>query len=328
MRRVFACCLALLGIFAASAVAQTFPEKPITLVTGFAPGGSTDIAARILSERLGAALGANARVVVENRAGASGTVASEWLRRQPADGYTIMLIESSSHAIAPAALVGGTRYHPINDFTQLGVIGTAPLILVVNKDFPARTAQDVVQRLRSAPPDSLTYATSGVGSILHLATEMLALNLNTRFVHVPYRSGGQMLQAIFQGEGQFGIAVLASAAGQVRDGLVRGIAVTGERRFPSFPDVPTITESGVTGFDITTWNMLIAPPNLPAPVTAALNRALVAALAEQSTRDRLLTAGVDAWSAPNSPADARAFLEREVAKFRNVVERTGVRLEP
>lgn len=332
MRRILSALLALLMAPAAIPAAWAFPDHPISLVTGFAPGGSTDIAARLLAERLGANLsplgGPQARVVVENRAGASGTVASDWLRRQPPDGHTIMLVESSSHAIAPSALVGGTRYHPIEDFSYLGVIGTAPLILVVNNGFPAGTPAEVVARLRAAPRDSLAYATSGVGTILHLATEMLALDLGTRFVHVPYRSGGQMLTAIFQNEGQFGIAVLASAAGQVRDGLVRGIAVTGDRRFPTFPDTPTLAESGVTGFDLATWNILLGPPGMPAPLQNTLNRALTTSLAEPALRDRLLTAGVVAWAQPNTPDDARGFLVREVEKFRRVVERTGVKLEP
>lgn len=327
-RRSIARTLALLPALPFAAKAAGFPERPITLVTGYAPGGSTDIAARLLAERLAANIAPDARIVVENRAGASGTIASDWFRRQQPDGHTIMLIESSSHAIAPHALPGGTRYDPIKDFTPIGVIGLAPLMLVVNNGFEARTAAEVVQRLRSAKPDTFAYATSGVGSIPHLASELLALSLGTRFVHVSYRSGGQMMTAIHQGEGQFGIAVLASAAGQVRDGLVRGIAVTGERRFPSFPDTPTLAESGVAGFDLTTWNMLLGPPGMPAPVLDTLNRALTASLAEPALRDRLLTAGLDAWSAPNAPGDARAFLQRELDKFRVVVERTGVKLEP
>lgn len=327
-RRTLTLAAVLCGALALAPAARAFPERPITLVTGYAPGGSTDIAARILADRLAAHLGPSARVVVENRPGASGTVASDWLRRQAPDGHTIMLVESSSHAIAPNALVGGTRYDPVQDFSHLGVIGVAPLVLVVNKDFPAQTAKEVLATLRAAPPDTFTYATSGVGSIPHLAPEMLALDLGTRFVHVPYRSGGQMLTAIFQGEGQFGIAVLASAAQQVRDGMVRGIAVTGERRFPSFPELPTLAESGVPGYDLTTWNILLGPPGMPREVQAALNRALIASLAEPALRQRLLTAGVEAWEAPNGPGEARAFLVKEVEKFRVVVQRTGVRLEP
>ena len=307
--------------------ALAFPDKAITLATGYAPGGSTDIAARLLADRLSVHLGSGARVVVENRAGAAGIVASEWLKRQAPDGHTIMLVESSSHAIAPAALVGGTRYHPITDFSHLGVIGTAPLILVLNNNFPAQTAAEVVQKLRSAPPDTYTYATSGVGTIPHLATELLAKDLGTSFVHVPYRSGGQMLTAIFTNEAQFGIAVLASAANQVRGGLARGIALTGEHRFPSFAETPTLAEAGVPGYDLETWNILLGPPGMPAEVQAAVNQALRAALAEPETREKLLTAGVRAWQQPNGPAEARAFLEREVAKFRAVVDRTGVKLE-
>ncbi|MCW8088339.1 Bug family tripartite tricarboxylate transporter substrate binding protein [Sabulicella glaciei] len=252
------------------AVAQSFPERPITLVTGFAPGGSTDIAARLISERFAANLGNNARMVVENRPGASGTVAADWLRRQAPDGHTIMLIEVSSHAIAPAALQGGTPFEPVNDFTQIGMIGTAPMILVTTPSFPGRTPGEVIERLRASRPDEFTYATSGVGSIPHLGVEMLASTLGARFTHVPYRSGGLMLTAIHQGEGQFGIAVLASAAGQVRSGLVRGLAVTSRERFPSFPDIPTLAESALPGFELTTWNMIIAPPGLPPAVLAQL----------------------------------------------------------
>jgi tripartite-type tricarboxylate transporter receptor subunit TctC len=216
----------------------------------------------------------------------------------------------------------------VADFSHLGVIATGPLILVVNNAFPARTAAEVLATLKSSPPETYTYATSGIGSIVHLAPEMLAMGLGTRFVHVPYRSGGQMMTAIFQGEGQFGIAVLASAAPQVRDGMVRGIAVTGAKRFPSFPDLPTFTEAGVTDADISTFFLLLGPPGMPAEMQAVLNRALIAALAEPALRERLINAGAVAWEGPNSPADARAFLVKELAKFRVVVEKTGVKLEP
>ena len=308
--------------------AGAFPERPVVLVTGYAPGGSTDIAARLLQDRFAAHLGGGARIVVENRPGAAGAIASEWLRRQPNDGHVLMIAETGSHAIAPNALVGGTRYDPVADFSHLGVIGAPPMILVVNRDFPARTAAEVVQRLRAAPPESVAYATSGVGGVLHLTTEMLARQLGTRFVHVPYRSGGQMLQAIITGEAQFGIAALASATQQVREGLVRGIAVTGSARFPTFPDVPTLAESGVSGFEFEIWYVLLGPAGIPEPVAERVNRALVATLAEEPVRERLLAAGHDTWRRPNTPGDARAFLARELEKYRLVVERTGVRLQP
>lgn len=308
--------------------AQTYPERPITLATGFAPGGSTDIASRMISERFAANIAPGARMVVENRAGASGVVASDWLRRQTPDGHTLMLIEVSSHGIAPAALEGGTGYDPIADYTHIGMVGTAPLILVVNPGFPGRTPTDVVTRLRNSRPEEFAYATSGVGSIPHLAVEVMALALGgAKFTHVPYRSGGLMLTAIHQGEGQFGIAVLASAAGQVRDGLVRGLAVTSRERFPSFPDIPTLNESAIPGFEMTTWNMIIGPPNMPPAVVAQVNRALVATVTEAQMRERLLGAGVAAWNQPNTPETTRAFMVSEVNKYRDVVARTGVRLQ-
>jgi tripartite-type tricarboxylate transporter receptor subunit TctC len=309
--------------------ALAFPDKPITLVTGYSPGGSTDIAARILAERLAANLGEGAaRIVVENRPGASGAIAAEWLRRQPADGHTLMLSETGSASIAPNATIGGTRYNTMEDYTHLAVLSLGPLLLIVNNDFPARTAREVVERLRTAPPGSITYATSGFGGVLHMATEMLALDLGTRFVHVPYRSGAQMLQSIHTGETQFGIAAIASAFAMVRDGLVRPIAITGTQRFPAYPDIPPFAESGVPGFDIAGSYTLIAPAGLPVPVAEAINRATVASLAEPALRDRMLGAGLNPWREANSLADARAFAQRELDLFKRVVERTGIRLQP
>ncbi len=309
------------------ALAQAFPERPITLVTGFAPGGSTDIASRMISERFAANIGNGARIVVENRPGASGTVAADWLRRQSPDGHVIMLIEVSSHAIAPAALAGGTPFDPVGDFTQIGMVGTAPLILITQPAFPARTATEAVARLRASRPEEFAYATSGVGSIPHLAVEMLGASVGARFTHVPYRSGGLMLTAIHQGEGQFGIAVLASAAQQVRDGMVRGLAVTSRERFPAFPDIPTLHEAAVPGFEMTTWNMIIGPPRMNPATLATLNRALAATVAEPAIRERLLGAGVAAWSGANTPEVARDFMQAEVRKYQDVVRQTGIRLE-
>ena len=309
--------------------AQGFSERPVVLVTGYSPGGSTDIAARLMADRLAAHLGAGVRIVVENRPGAAGAIASEWLRRQPPDGHTIMVAETGSHAIAPNALIGWNRYDPVADFTHLGIIGAPPLVLVVNNRFaPGSSPAETVARLREAPGGSVTYATSGVGGVLHLASEMLGLHLGTRFVHVPYRSGAQMLQSIHTGEAQFGIAALASANAMLRDGMVRGVAVTGRERFPTYPDLPTLAEAGVPGFEFDAWFILVGPPNMPEPIAQAINRALVATLHEDPLRDRMLAAGHDTWRRPNGLAEARAFIQQEMEKYREVVQRTGVRLEP
>jgi tripartite-type tricarboxylate transporter receptor subunit TctC len=225
---------------------------------------------------------------------------------------------------------GGTRYDPIADFTHIAVVGTGPMILVTQPNFQGRTAQEVIARLRGSPPDSMPFASSGVASMPHLSGEALAasIGLRGRFPHVPYRSGGLMVESIARGETQWGVAVLASAAGQVRDGRVRGIAVTGLERFPSFPDIPTLNESSVPGFDLENWFAIIGPPRMPPATVAALNRAIRTSIAEPQLRERLLVAGVSPWTRPNEPADAEAFFRAELAKFRQVVDRTGVRLEP
>jgi tripartite-type tricarboxylate transporter receptor subunit TctC len=302
------------------------PERPVTLSVGFVPGGSTDIAARILADRLGHYLGGRARVLVENRGGASGVTASEWFRRQPADGHALMLVERSSHAVVPAAMRSFNRFDPLNDFTHLAMVGTGPLMLVATPGFGGDTAAALIAHLRGSQA-GFTYATSGVGSISHLAVEMLALELGSQFTHVPYRSGAETMRGLYRGDGQFSFAVLAAAAGAVRDGLIRGLAVTSPERFPGFPDIPTMSEV-LPGYDLVTWNMIIAPAGLPAFVAATLNKALLATIAEVEVARRLLVNGLVAWRQRNTPDVARAFLAREIATYRGIVARTGVRLEP
>jgi tripartite-type tricarboxylate transporter receptor subunit TctC len=329
MRRRLLLRLAPLGCLPGLARAATWqPERTITMVTGYGPGGSTDIAARLLADRMALALGRDARIVVENRPGAAGTVATEWLKRQPADGHTIMVTETGAAVAAPAAIIGGTRYDPVADFTALGVISTPPGVLVVTPGFGGNTARGVLAALREAPPDRLTYASSGFGGVLHLRSELLAQTLGTHFVHVPYRSGAQMVQAIMTGEAQFGIAALASATPLMREGKVVGVAMIGRRRFPLFPDIPTLEELGVPGFENSGFFLLIGPAGMPRPAAEALNHALVAALHDPEVRDRMLFAGHDPVQGPNGLAEARAFLLREWAEMQGLVERTGIRIQP
>jgi tripartite-type tricarboxylate transporter receptor subunit TctC len=306
------------------------PDRPILFVSGYSPGGSTDIAARLLSDRMAAALGEGVRILVENRPGAAGTVATEWVKGRPADGTTIMVQEPGAGAAAPLATIGGTRYDPLNDFTHLGLISTPPEVLVVTRDFaPVGTPpHQVLAKLREALPESITYATSGFGGTLHLKSEMLARVLGARFVHVPYRSGAQMVTSIMQGDAQFGIAALASATPFLRDDRVRAVAVTGPRRFPTFPGVPTLTELGVAGFESGGWFTMIGPAGIPRPIAEALNGALVAALRDDAVRERMLLAGHDPVQGENTLETTRAFVARELEATRTMVERTGIRLQP
>ncbi|MEJ1937940.1 tripartite tricarboxylate transporter substrate-binding protein, partial [Nostoc sp. NIES-2111] len=187
-------------------------------------------------------------------------------------------------------------------------------------------ARQLIERLRGKRGE-FTYATSGIGSISHLAVEMLALDLESSFIHVPYRSGAETMRGLQRGDGQFSFAVLAAATGSVRDGLLQGLAVTSRDRFPGFPDIPTMGEV-LPGYDIVTWNMILAPPGLQPQIATALNRALVATVAEPEVANRLLINGLVPWAGENTPERTRTFHSEEVARFRAIVERTGVRLDP
>ncbi len=311
---------------AAAQSGTSYPERPVTLVVPFLAGGSTDIAARILAERMAPHLGPAARIIVENRAGAGGSVGAEWVRHRAPDGHTLLLGSASALATNPAALPGQTPYDPVEDFAQIALVGGGPMVLVVPASSRFRTAAELFAAVR-AEPGQHTWATSGAGGIGHLTGEYIKIEAgDLRAEHVPYRGGSAVMEALAKGEVDYSLEVLASTAPHLRDGLSRGLAVSSLKRHPLFPDIPTLDEAGLKGFEVTTWNILAAPRGLPADVLAALSRAARAALAEQGARERLTAAGVDPAEATTTPESTRAFLRSELAKFRGIVERAGLRL--
>jgi tripartite-type tricarboxylate transporter receptor subunit TctC len=311
--------------FAQDAARGWVPDRPISLIVPFLAGGSTDIAARVLAERMGARLGPSARIIVENRGGAGGAVGSEWVRQRPADGYTLLLGTASSHATNPAALPSQTPYDPVADFTPIAMVGGGPLVVVVPASSQHRRVQDLVAAVR-ARPGALSWATSGVGGVGHLTGEYLKISVGgMEAEHVPYRGGSAVMEALAKGEVAYSFEVLASTAPHLRDGLSRGLAVTSKARHPLFPDIPTLDETVAPGFDVTTWNVLLGPRGMPGPVLASINAAANAALAEASVQQRLASAGVDPAPA-TTPEATRAFLEAELAKFRGIVSRAGLQL--
>lgn len=311
-----------------TARAEAWPDRVVTLVVPFLAGGSTDIAARILAERLGAVLGGEAgpaRIVVENRSGAGGSVGAEWVRHRPADGATLMLASASALATNPAALPQQTPYDPVEDFTQVALIGGGPIVLVVPAASPFAGVRELLAAIR-ADPGRYTWATSGAGGIGHLTGEYLKLRAGgLKAEHVPYRGGSAVMEALAKGEVDYSLEVLASTAPHIRDGLSRGLAVSALQRHPLFPDIPTLAESGLPGFEVTTWNMLVAPAGLPPGIVAILAAGVRKVLAEEATAQRLAQAGVDP-APPGSPAEARAFLVAELAKFRGIVAQSGLEL--
>lgn len=311
---------------AAAQSSSNFPERPITVVVPFLAGGSTDIAARILAERMGPLLGPAGRLIVENRGGAGGSVGAEWVRHRPADGYTLLLGSASALATNPAALPATTPYDPVEDFTQIAVVGGGPMVLVVPASSRFRTATELFAAVK-AQPGRFTWATSGAGGIGHLTGEYLKIEAGGLTAeHVPYRGGSAVMEALAKAEVDYSLEVLASTASHLRDGLSRGLAVSSRARHPLFPDIPTLDELGLKGFEITTWNILAGPRGVPPETVATLSRAARAALAEPGVRERLAAAGVDPAEANTTPESTRAFLRSEVAKFRSIVERAGLKL--
>ena len=246
-----------------TAWAEAWPDRPISLVVPFLAGGSTDIAARIMAERMGPKLGPQGRIIVENRAGAGGSVGADWVRHRPADGYTLLLGSASALGSNPAALPRQTPYDPVEDFTQIAIVGGGPIMLVVPAASPFRTAQDLFAAVKAAP-GRYTWATSGAGGIGHLTGEYMKIRAGgLQAEHIPYKGGSAVMEALAKGEVDYSLEVLASVAPHVRDGLSRGLAVSSLRRHPLFPDIPTLDEVGLTGFEVTTWNILVGPRGLP-----------------------------------------------------------------
>jgi tripartite-type tricarboxylate transporter receptor subunit TctC len=315
-------------MFAGHAFAQTYPDRPITITNGYGPGGSTDIAARLLMDQMAPTLSPNARMIIENKPGASGTIASTWMARQPADGYSLMISESSSFAIWPAMHESGTKYKPLEDFAWISAICTAPLVLIVSKEFPARDAKEAFDVLRSERSQKLDYSSSGPGSIPHIAAEMLKYVLGKGAVsqHIPYRGGAPAVLSVAKNETAWGVASLGSAAGQIQGDLLRALAVTSAKRFPAFPDVPTFTELGMTEMELAIFYLLHAPAGLPRDITERLGKSAASALAHAPTQEKYIGAGMEAWTGANTPDSARGIVQTEFNRFKAVGERTGIKI--
>ena len=293
--------------------------RAVTLVVPFAPGGSTDIAARILAERMAEGLGA--RVVVENRSGAGGAVGSEYVKRAAPDGGVLLFASASSHGANPAVF-RDLPYDAVKDFAAVALTGISPVALMV----PPRGAADVAA-LRAALADGRgAYGSVGAGSITHLAGALFLARTGLAAEHVPYRGGGAVVEAVGKAEIPFAFEAVATLAGPARDGRVRALALGAAARSPAWAELPTLEELGVTPFDIGTWNAVLAPAGTPAARVAALAAAVQGALADPAVQQRLAVLGVEV-PAPTGPEATARFIAAEVAKFRAIAEAANLRLE-
>lgn len=309
---------------AASAQGAAWPARPIVFTIPFAAGGSADLLARLAADRMAPRLGPGARMVVENRAGAGGVIGSEHVRRQPADGHAILLATPSTHGTVPALQPDTVPYDPVADFAPVAILGRAPIALAVPKDSSHRDLASLVAGLRAAP-GRMSWGSSGSGSVGHLAGELMALlGGGLRAEHIPYRGGSGVAEALAKGEVGYAWEPLGSLAAGARDGLFRVLAVGTPAAHPIFPDAPPAAEV-LPGFEATTWNVMVGPRGMPAEVVGRLNASANAVLALPEVRERLEAAGIDAVS-DSTPALTAAFLAAELAKFRDIVARAGLRL--
>ena len=306
---------ALLAVLAQIALAQGgFPVRTITMVVGFAPGGGTDTVARIVAKKVGDAVGQT--VIVENKAGAGGTVAVHQVAKSAPDGYTIVLANVGSLAVAPY-LIAKLPYDPLRDLAPITMAVEFPNVLVVQPSMPAKTLAEFVQ-LAKASPGTIGYGSSGIGGIGHLAGALLGIVANIDIVHVPYKGGGPAMQDLLGGQIPAMIATPPTALPHVKAGKIRALATTGAARAALMPDVPTVAESGYPGYEATNWYAYLAPAGTPKDVLARLHRELVEALNAPDVREQLDRQGIEAK--PGTPEELTKYMERELATWGKVVK--------
>ncbi|MBY0438625.1 MAG: tripartite tricarboxylate transporter substrate binding protein [Burkholderiales bacterium] len=314
---------AVLLLGAATALAQPFPHpgKSIRLLVGFPPGGSTDLLARSVGSKLGEQLGV--QVVVDNRAGAAGNVAAELAARGNPDGYTLLMATVSSHAINPA-LYRSIPYDPIGDYAPVSLVASYPLILAVNPTLGVKTVSELVALARQKP-GTLNFSSSGNGSPGHLAGELFKMLAKVDMAHIPYKGGAPATAAVLANEAQLIFATLPGAIGFIKSGKLIGPAVTTAKRSAALPDVPTIAESGLPGFAVSSWAGLVAPARTPRAVTGALREAVVKSLAAPDLRERLARDGADPVG--STPDEFGAFIKSELAQWRKVVQQAKAQID-
>jgi tripartite-type tricarboxylate transporter receptor subunit TctC len=317
IRQFFAAALGL--ALAQAAFAQAgYPSRTITMVVGFAPGGGTDTVARIVAPKLSASIGAP--VVVENKAGAGGNVATDHVARAAPDGYTVLLGNVGSLAVAPH-LVAKLTYDPLRDLAPITMAVVFANVLVVDPKLPIANLADFV-KLAKEKPGAISYGSSGIGGAGHLAGELLKQMAGIDIVHVPYKGGGPAMTGMLGGQVQAIFATPVSAGGQIKAGKVRAIVTTGTARARLLPDVPTVAESGFPGYEALNWYAYLAPAATPAPIVERLNRELVQALNSPDIREQLDRQGVEAQ--PGSPDELRKYMEREHATWGRVVKEAKI----
>ncbi len=301
--------------------AQTLPAGPVRIVVGFAPGGGTDILARVVGQKLATMW--NVTVLVENKAGASGVIAADYVAKQPADGNTLLMAHINSHAIAPA-LIAKMNYNAVTDFSPIAMVGITPNLLICNEKQTARTVKDVVE-LCKKNPGQISFGSAGNGSAQHLALEMFKLAAGIDALHVPYKGSGPMLTDLIGGQINFSFDTMTAATPHVKSGKAIAIAQTRAKRAKSYPNVPTMIEAGFPGFEATTWYGLVGPAKMPAAMVKRMNEDINKVLLMPDVMEKFEQYGAE--DGGGTPEKFANFIQTESVKWAKVVKEAGVKVE-
>ncbi|MDN3920077.1 tripartite tricarboxylate transporter substrate binding protein [Pelomonas sp. PFR6] len=300
----------------APALAQaqtTYPTKTITIVVPTAAGGGNDAMARTIAQKLGPMLGQT--IIIDNRAGANGSIASEFVARAAPDGHTLMLGYIATHSMNPA--LQKLRYDPVKDFEPVGLVGYSPTLMVANPSVPVKDVKDLVAQLK-AKPDRYTYASAGNGTAPHFAAELFKLNAGVVMLGVPYKGAAPAVSDTIGGQTQFMFPSLFTAYPFIKSGKLKAMAIAGPKRVASMPNVPTLKEAGVDGVDVTQWYGIFAPAKTPKPIIDKLNKALNEVLADKEISKRIEDHGADVET--STPEEFGLLVKNELAKWKGVVQ--------
>ena len=311
---------AALVLAASGAQAQSYPTKPIVLVNPYAAGGPADLVARSLAKELGTELGQ--QVVVENKAGGGATIGAAYVARAEADGYTLLFGTAAAHIVTP--LIQPTPYDGIKDFTFIALAANQPNLLVVNPSVKANTAKELIELARSNP-GKLNYGSSGTGTSPHLGGELIKQQARIEMAHIPYGGAAPAITDLVAGRLQVGVMNLSGELPYVKAGKLRALAYASKTRSPLLPDVPTVAEAGVPGYEASAWHGVLAPRGTPEPVVQTLREAIIKVLADPALKARLEQDGIE--TVGSTPKDFNLALQAEIEKWRKVVDDAGIKLE-
>ncbi len=309
-----------IAIAAAPAIAQDYPSKPVRIIVPFGAGGTTDILARVVGERLGERWGQ--QVVIDNRPGAGGNIAAELAARAAPDGYTLFLGSMGTQSVN-VSIYPKLAFDPVRDFAPVSLVANSANLLLIHPSIPATNVKQLIQLAKGAP-ERFSYSTSGSGSFNHLSAELFSLMAQVKMVHIPYKSGAQTLMAVVSGEADLLFQTIPPALPFLESRRLKALAVCTPERHPLFPRLPTASESGLPGFEISTWYGILAPAATPKSIVTALNDALVQIIKSPATNKRLSELGVD--PASNTPEQFSALIRTDLVKWARVAKSAAIKV--